>query len=155
MHPKKFAGFGGAILLLVGLFAFVPGLSTYEFEKLPPLRIEASYGYFLNLLAMNVVNKLALMGLGIAGILSARAVYGSIVKSINYSRAICFLTGILAIMGLFPSTNSFFGLAPLWGNQVWFYTIVAVCGGYCGYIWPKNHPEQVIDTDVNRIKPAA
>jgi hypothetical protein len=155
MHPRSFAGVGGTILLIMGLLAFIPGLSTYPIDGLRPLNVETSYGYFFGLLAMNVVNKLTLVAFGIAGIMCARAPTHSIVKSINYSRVVFIAMGVLAIMGMFQATNSFFDLAPLWGNQIWFYGIFALCGGYCGYVWPKNHPGQVVDTTHDRFRRAA
>ncbi len=155
MHPRKFSGVGGTILLVIGLLAFIPGLNTYPMNDLPPLRVEASYGYFLNILAMNVLNKLTLIAFGIAGILCARAAYQPLIKSINFSRVVCVCMGILTICGIFPGSNRLWGLAPVWGNQIWFYGIFAILGGYCGYIWPKSHPESAIDTTQDRIRPAA
>jgi hypothetical protein len=42
------------------------------------------------------------------------------------------IKGALAIMGLIPSTNTFFGYMPLWGKYVAVHALFAVVAAYFG-----------------------
>ena len=55
MHPKRFALIGGIIMLAVGVLALIPNFVGLA-DSLPVLRVQESYGYFLGLVPMNIVN---------------------------------------------------------------------------------------------------
>jgi len=76
MFTKKFARTFGLLMLGTGLFALVPGLSLYD-QPLPNLNIESSYGSFLGIFPMNMVNKLVLMLMGIIGVSCGNAISSS------------------------------------------------------------------------------
>lgn len=132
MHPRNFALWGGLIMLVLGVLALIPGLSSYP-VTLPPLVLEASYGLFLGVFAMNVLNKLALIILGVAGLVAAFAKNTSLPASISYSRWVFAIMGVLAILGLFPGTNTLGGYWPLFGHEVWFHALIALVGAYFGF----------------------
>ena len=44
-----------------------------------------------------------------------------------------------ASYGLFPQTNTLFGIAPLFGAGMWLHAIVALVAGLCGYSTAR-HP---------------
>ena len=133
MHPTRFAFWSGLVLFITGVLAFIPALSPGT-DSLPVLYVEDSYGVFLGLIAMNVFNKVALIFFGILGMVASSDVTNTALpKSIFYSRLVFFTFGALAIMGLFPQTNTLFGYWPLFGGNVWFYALFAALGGYFGY----------------------
>ena len=133
MQPKKFARIGGTVMLILGLLALIPSLSSTITDDLPALRLETSYGWFLGLFAMNIINKLALIAFGILGIAAASSTTRSLPMSINFSRLVFYVMGAGAILGLIPATQTFFGYWPLFGGEVLVHAIFAGLGAYAGY----------------------
>lgn len=139
MDPRRFALIGGIVMLVFGVFALIaPG----SVDGLPALNQETSYGLFLGLFPMNVINKAALIIFGIAGIAAANAKFTSLPMSIHWSRAVLFVMGLLAIMGLIPQTNTLFGYAPLFRGEIVTHAIFALLGGYFGYALTSKVPDQ-------------
>lgn len=132
MHPRAFALYGGIFMLVFGLVALIPSM-VGSAASLPPLDLEASYGLFLGTFPMNIVNKLALIAFGAAGIFASRVPGRELPASILWSRIVLVVMGVGAILGLFPQTNTFFGYWPLFGNEVGFHALFAVLGGYFGF----------------------
>lgn len=132
MHPQRFALIGGIFMALLGLVAFIPALSSYP-TWLPALSLEVSYGLFLNLFAMNVLNKCALIVMGVLGIIVSQARFTELPSSINYSRLVFIVMGALAILGMIPATNTLGSYWPLFGNMVWLNAMFAAVGAYFGF----------------------
>ncbi|RYZ99415.1 MAG: DUF4383 domain-containing protein [Proteobacteria bacterium] len=133
MHPKRFALVGGAIMVVMGLLAFLPGLNTNPVEAgLPPLSLDTSYGLFLGLFPMNVLNKVALLAFGAWGIIASQNKTRSLPASTNWASWVFLSMGVLAILGAIPQTNTLYGNWPLFGNEVWSHTVFSLLGGYFG-----------------------
>ncbi|HVK61975.1 MAG TPA: DUF4383 domain-containing protein [Bdellovibrionales bacterium] len=128
MSSRAFAFWGGIVMLVMGALSMIPALSAHP-PWLPPLRFDVSYGLFLNIFPLNILNKLALLGFGLAGVITSNSITGSI----RYSRIVFLVMGALAILGLFPATNTLFGLMPLYGPEVLTHAIFALLGAYAGY----------------------
>lgn len=135
MHARKFASYGGWVMLAMGVLALIPAFSQTSY-LLPALRIETSYGLFLGFFPMNILNKVALVGFGLAGILCSRS--PEVILSVKFSRVVCLAMGALAIMGLVPALNTFFGYWPLFRGEVLAHAVFAVFGGYYGYVVPAR-----------------
>lgn len=146
MFPRRFALIIGIFMLAVGAISLMPNM-VGSAEGLPLLKNENSYGLFLGLFPMNIFNKVALIVLGLGGIMAASARFTSLPASIHFSRLLFFATGALAILGLFPQTNTLNGYWPLFGNGVWEHAALAVLGGYFGYALTAKVPEQRVDRD--------
>lgn len=138
MHPRQFALYGGIIMLLIGVAAL---LAPGPIVGLPDLKLETSYGWFLSVLPMNIMNKAAILVFGLAGVLAASMKFTSLPASIFYSRVVFFVMGALAVLGLFHQTATLNGYWPLFGADVAFHAIVAVIGGYFGYALTAQVPE--------------
>ncbi len=141
MYPKKFALIGGIIMLAMGIISLIPQM-VGSVQVLPPLLIEQSYGLFLGLFAMNILNKVALILFGLAGIYSASKKFSNLPASIKFSRWTFGLMGALAILGLIPQTNTLFGYWPLFGNVIWLHAAFAVIGAYFGFALTARLPDQ-------------
>jgi hypothetical protein len=135
MHTRKFAMIGGWVMLVLGVLALIPALSQTTY-LLPALRIDASYGLFLGYFPMNIINKIALIAFGAAGIMCART--DDVIASVKFSRIVCVAMAILVIMGFFPNTNTFFGYWPLFRGEILLHAVFAVLGGYYGYVIPAR-----------------
>lgn len=140
MHPVRFALVGGIIMSLIGLFALLPAFRGPSLG-LPNLVIETSYGMFLGLFAMNVLNKLMLIGFGIWGIWASQRKNRELPASIQFSRGVMYAFGALAILGLLNITNTLLGYAPLFGAQILLNSAFAACGAYFGYYLSSQVPK--------------
>ena len=133
MSTRNFALIGGIVMLVMGLLALVPNLNGSA-ESLPVLYVNDSYGLFLNVFPMNIFNKIALIVFGVAGMgcyFSSR--YSYRLSSI-FAKTVFWVMGTLAILGLFPETNTLSGYWPLFGAEVFAHGSFAVIGLYFGYL---------------------
>lgn len=132
MNAKNFALVGGIVMLVLGALSLIPAFTGMSFG-LPILKIETSYGLFLGIFALNIINKAILIGLGLWGIAAASDPVLSIPRSITFSRTVCWLTAVFAVLGMIPQTNTLFGFAPLFGAGVWLHSVLALVSGVFGY----------------------
>ena len=140
MDPRKFALYGGSVMLLIGVLSLIPALAGPT-DGLPALNLDTSYGTFLGMFPMNILNKLVLIGFGIAGIAAANSKFTSLPMSILFSRAVLFVMGAAAILGLIPDTSTLNGYWPLFGGEIWAHAIFAALGGYFGYALTSRVPK--------------
>lgn len=136
MQVKKFAWIAGWVMLVMGVIALIPNLSGGGSE-LPSLNLETSYGMFLGIFPMNILNKLALIIFGASGIAvsrSARAEHQSIV----YAQVVCVALGALAVLGLIPATQTLGGYWPLFNAEVAAHALISAFAGYFGFA-TKEH----------------
>lgn len=133
MQPRKFALFGGALMLLMGAVSLIPALYDYPAAMLPALKIENSYGLFLGIFPMNIFNKVALIVFGAAGIIVSQLATTALPASVKWSRWVFGVMGVAAVLGLFPQTETLYGYWPLFGAEVWTHGVFAVLGAYFGF----------------------
>lgn len=132
MNAKNFALVGGVVMLVIGALSLIPAFTGLAFG-LPILKIETSYGLFLGVFPLNIVNKAILIGLGLWGIAAASDPVLSIPRSVSFSRWVFLLSAVFVVLGLFPQTNTLFGYAPLFGAGIWLHGVMALLGGIFGY----------------------
>ena len=139
MHPKTFASVSGILLLVTGVLALLPSM-VGSVEGLVPLSLDNSYGMFMGFMPLNLMSKVALILFGITGLYASRNLGRELPSSIAYSRAVFILMGALSIMGLIPSTNTFFGYMPLYGANSAFFGVISLMGAYFGYALSSQVP---------------
>lgn len=132
MLIRNFALALGVLYALVGILGFIPGLTQPPPADAPALTVGAGYGLLLGLFPVNVVHNLIHLLVGVLGI----AAYWSLDWSRTYARGIFIVFALLTIMGLIPGLNTTFGLAPLFGNDIWLHALTALAGGYFGFLAP-------------------
>jgi hypothetical protein len=143
MNPKAFALVIGSALTAIGVLSLIPSFSTVT-PELPRLAVETSYGLFAGIFALNIVSKIAMIVIGLAGIAAANAPTTSLPKSISYARFLFAGMGVLAILGLIPSTNTLFGYWPLFGASGGAAGILSLLGAYFGFaLTSKAHARAV------------
>jgi hypothetical protein len=127
-------------MIAFGVLALIPGLSTSPTDAgLPSLLVENSYGAFLNLVPMNIINKFAVVALGIWGVIAANAKPTvNYQQSVIWARATCVVLAALTILGIIPMTNTLYGYWPLFGANVAVYGVFAVLSAYYGFVLPKR-----------------
>lgn len=146
MRTRTFALVIGIIYLLVGILGLIPGLLAPA--ALPGVTVTTLEGNIFGLFSVNLIHTLVHLIIGIWGILA----YRSFTASRSYSTSIGVIFLILFIMGLIPGLNTLFGLAPLYGADVWLHLISGIVALYFGLtagretgtgvdVYPTNPPQ--------------
>jgi hypothetical protein len=138
MHPRQFALISGLIFLIMGIIAFIPGFSSHDPFQLKPLAGAVRHGMFLGLFPMNVVNKVALLFFGVAGIAAFSWSTKSLPSSIAYARAVAIVMITGAVLGLIPATQTLGGFWPLYGGEVVLHGLFGLLGAYFGFTLPSR-----------------
>ncbi len=127
---RKFALIFGIIYLLVGILGFIPGANDHSHVDMPALAVDSFYGRLLGLFPVNLMHNIVHIAIGGWGIFSS----GSVSASRMFGKGVAVLYGLLAILGLLPATFTLFGLAPIFGHDVWLHALSAVVAGYFGFV---------------------
>lgn len=127
----------GAAFLLVGIAGFVPFVSSPAPFDAPVITLESSYRIVAHLFAVNAVHSGLHIFFGIWGLLAGiRFAWGLL-----YCRVVVWTYAVLVILGLIPITNTLFGVAPIYGHNVWLHAIIALFAAYGGYGRGRLEPE--------------
>ena len=84
----------------------------------------------VGLFPVNVLHNLVHLAFGLWGLLAARSAVGSLV----YARSVALIYALLTVLGLIPTTDTTFGLVPIYGNDVWLHAGLAVVAAYFGFV---------------------
>jgi hypothetical protein len=142
MHPRQFALIAGLVMVIAGILAFVPSLNVAPSAGMPALDLSNSYSLFLGYIPMNILNKLALISFGAVGVGISQAPATALPGSIRWSRIIFVVMGDLAILGIFPQTQTLFGYMPLYSWDVVTHAVIALLGAYFGFMLTSRVPDQ-------------
>lgn len=126
---RGFALVFGIIYLVVGVLGFVPGL-VQPAQHAGTLAVEAYHGRLLGLFPINLLHNVVHLLIGAWGILASRTLPAARL----YGRGLTIFYGLLAVLGLFPATNTLFGLVPIHGNDVWLHAGSALVAAYFGFL---------------------
>lgn len=130
MTTRGFAMLYGIVFLIVGIAGFVPQLVGAVHENHPQLAVDTGYGLLLGLFPVNILHNAVHLAFGIWGLVAARSLGSAKV----YARGVAIIYLVLAIAGLVPGANTLFGLAPLFGHDVWLHSLLAVVAAYFGWV---------------------
>lgn len=144
MNPRRFASIAGILMIALAVLSFIPSLNWND-DALIPLQLERSYGSFLGVVPLNILNKLALLVLGVAGIAASSWKDRAVPASINYSRVLFYAMGAAAILGLIPETRTLFGYVPLYNGHIAVSAIFAALGAYFGYRLPIEAHDRLVE----------
>ena len=135
----------GIIFLILGIAGFIPALTNLPgetFDSGLPLDADGIYSKGFSLLfgvfPTNLMHNLVHLLVGALGI--AAATTG---KARLYNKAFAISYAAIFIMGLLPSAKTFFGIMPVFGNNVWLNGLTGVIAGYYGFF--GKDPEAVTD----------
>jgi hypothetical protein len=135
MPIRGFALVYGIVFLAAGLSGFVPGLSPAHVHD--GVTVTAASRLAMGIFPVNVIHNLVHIVFGIWGVAAARR----FLAARTYARSVAIIYAVLTVMGLGPGANVMFGLAPLYGNDIWLHVILAAVAGFFGFL----HREAVID----------
>lgn len=117
MRAEPFALFIGIAYASLGLLGLLPAALT------PPS------GYLLDVLPASGPLSGLHIALGAWGI----AAWRRLTSPIGFARALALIGTVLAVMGLVPAANTFLGLMPLYGNNIWLHAGTAAVAAYFAF----------------------
>jgi hypothetical protein len=126
---RTFARVVGLAFVIIGVLGFLGPLKSVPPGEAPALTVPSGFGYLFGLFAVNDVHNVLHVLVGVGGIVAAATVDGAR----GYARALAWIYGALAMMGVLPGFATLFGLAPLFGHDVWLHTGIAVVAASVGY----------------------
>ena len=135
MRTASFALFAGVSYVSAGLLGLVPEALHAPAADAPPIRFPILYGELLGLFPVNVVHSGVHLAIGAAGIYAWRSehVWRRMSTPKIYARGLAMLYAVLAVLGVIPGLKTLFGLAPLYGNDVWLHAVTAAVAAYFGW----------------------
>lgn len=125
----------GASVLFLGLvgflpgFTFIPGTVPHPTSSVYP---DPGYGYVFGIFPTNYFHNAIRILVGLWGI----AAYTSFGGAIAFLQIFAVLYGGEAILGLFPFSNTLFGLMPIYRGDVGLNLLTAAIAAYFGFIKP-------------------
>jgi hypothetical protein len=134
MTIRTFALVAGIVYLVAGVLGFIPPLLSPPPANAPTVGITAFYGYLLGLFPVNFMHDLVHLAIGGWGIAASRRTG----TARTYAKGLAILFGILTIMGVLPGLNTVFGLAPIYGHDVWLHAVTALVAAYFGWVARKT-----------------
>lgn len=128
MSTRTFALIFGIVFVALGALGFVPGAVT----PLHPGHTEAvgNNGQLLGLFPVNELHNIVHLLFGVWGLVASR----SLAASVAYARGVAIAYAILTVMGFIPGLSTVFGMAPLYGNDIWLHALLAAVGAYFGWV---------------------
>lgn len=123
----RYAALGlGLLFLLLGLAGFVPAFVAPPANFVPA----AGFGYLFGVFPTNHFHNAIGILVGLWGIAAFTSLSGAVV----FNRIFAIVYAVSAILGLLPFTNTFFGITPLFGNNIWLNAVVAAIAFYHGFV---------------------
>lgn len=138
MATSAFAVLLGFAYLALGLLGLVPAMLAPPPADAPPTNFALLYGYLFGLFPVNVVHSALHVALGFWGVCAG----AQKCSAVAYARALAVLLGVLALLGLFPATNTLFGFMPIDGHDVWLHALTAVVAAHFGWRLPSRVRER-------------
>ncbi len=124
----------GVAFLLVGIAGFIPGLLAPAPAGAPPLAVPQGHGMLFGIFPVNLLHNLVHLVFGLWGIAAQRTALGSR----TYLRSVGLIYLFLALLGAISGTSTLFGLAPLWGGDIWLHLLLALPALYVGFFVPAR-----------------
>ena len=119
---RVFAVVFGIVFLVVGICGFIPPLLSPPMPGHTNMVVHSFDGRLFGLFHVNAIHSAAHLLFGVLGLVMA----GSTASARAYAWIVAIAYGGLVVLGLFPATNTLFGLMPIHGNDVWLHIGLAV-----------------------------
>lgn len=150
MSARYFSLVLGIIFILVALMGFTGIRVTHPAvdAHAQHLSVHAEHGYVMGLFPVNVVHNLVHLLSGVVGVIAFRRLDWSRV----FCRVLAVMYGLVTLMGICPDPriNTFFGLMPIHGNDVWLHAVITIAAAYFGWAYrPSRAAEPFHDGRVH------
>ncbi|HYF59767.1 MAG TPA: DUF4383 domain-containing protein [Burkholderiaceae bacterium] len=126
---KSFALFYGVVFLLVGIAGSIPGMTSPHDH--PDVVVGTGLGLLFGLFPVNVIHNIIHAAFGAWGILASR----DRGWSRTYAKSVAIIYALLTVFGLIAAGRIYttFGLAPLYGHDVWLHAALAAGAAYFAF----------------------
>jgi hypothetical protein len=129
---QKFALVIGIAYLAIGIMGLIPAIVSQS-SAIPPsiekLGVVSGFGYLMGLFPVNTPHNIIHIVTGVLGIVASITLDSS--RLFSGQLGIYYTT--LAVLGLVPVANTFFGLFPLYGADVFLHGVTGALGIYFGF----------------------
>ncbi len=135
MRTATFALFAGFAYISAGILGLVPAALQSPPGDVPAIKLPVLYGDLLGVFPVNIIHSGVHLAIGAAGIYAWRSdhVWRRMATPKIYARALALVYAVLAVFGVTPGLKTLFGLAPLYGNDVWLHAATAAIAAYFGW----------------------
>ncbi len=130
MDIKRFTLVSGVLFVLIGILGFIPGITTAPMATDPGMAVDQNYGRLFGLFPVNMVHNLVHLAFGAWGLVA----FQNLASSRIYCRSTAIIYAVLTVFGLIPGAATLFGLAPMFGHDVWLHAVIAIGSAYYGYV---------------------
>ena len=137
MPVRSFSFIVGLIytaLGLLGLTSILVEPSSAIPDIMTQVGVTEGFGYILGLFPTNAFGGFVYVTIGLAGLAGSRAPEGAARIFVDFFAV---GLGLFSLLGIIPVANTFFGLMPLFGNNVWLHLATAVPAAYFGFAKDK------------------
>jgi len=142
MSVRYFSLAVGLIYFIFGITGVLPNFVD-PIEVAPRLMSEVGVtdglGYLYGLFPVNTFEAMIYVVIGVGGF---AAYAGTEPFARLYADTLAVWLGFLGILGLIPIANTFFGLIPLYGNDVYLHLGTAAIAAYFGFFLDQGRPNR-------------
>ncbi|MGD1865233.1 MAG: DUF4383 domain-containing protein [Phormidesmis sp.] len=142
MSVRYFSLIVGLVYLALGISGVLPNF-VEPIEVAPRLMAEVGVtdglGYLYGLFPVNTFESMIYMVIGMGGL---AGFVGTEVFARLYADTLAVWLGLAGILGLIPIANTFFGLIPLYGNDVYLHLGTAAIAAYFGFFLDQGRPNR-------------
>ncbi|MEL7330610.1 MAG: DUF4383 domain-containing protein [Cyanobacteria bacterium J06560_2] len=142
MSVRYFSLAVGLIYFIFGITGVLPNFVD-PIEVAPRLMSEVGVtdglGYLYGLFPVNTFEAMIYVVIGVGGF---AAYAGTEPFARLYADTLAVWLGFLGILGLIPIANTFFGLIPLYGNDVYLHLGTAAIAAYFGFFLDRGRPNR-------------
>lgn len=124
MQFKYFSVWAGSIYFLLGILGFIPFLVSEPPLNAPDMNISSAFGQLFAIFPVNSLLNVFHVILGIIGIYA----FTGEAEAKSYTRWCAAICGVMSILGMLPFARTFFGLLPLYSNNIWLHGVTAIIG---------------------------
>lgn len=143
MAVRYFSLVIGLVYSVLGFTGLIPSLVS-PIGKVPEIMeqvgVTDGIGYLYGLFPINAFEASLYIVVGLAGIAGYAAGTEAFARLCADTFAVWL--GFLGILGLIPIANTFFGLMPLYGNDVWLHLGSAIAAAYFGFYLDRGRRQQ-------------
>ena len=129
MNATVIARVLGVVLVLAGIAGFLPYITSAMPFDAPVVTLDRGYGMLAYLFPVNAAHDIVHIAFGLWGLLAGR----TLAKAVVFCRAVAIAYALLVILGAIPITNTLFGVAPIYGNDIWLHAAIMLIAAYGGF----------------------
>jgi hypothetical protein len=124
----------GILFTVAGVLGFLPWTAVAADMTAPYVTLSKDYALLFGLFPVNVVHDGVHLVFGLWGLFASF----QFARSVGYLRFVGWIYILLAILGTIPITNTLFGIAPVYGHDIWLHVLMAILAIYGGFGPPSR-----------------